>query len=378
MSVTSYSSSSYSDYSDQEEDLKSPSSPPPTRHDIIIAVSKALGYKSNDGGVCNGIATMGMLAAMVGEGGVFNARIEDINLLFHKHSQDPKAVATEINDDVVLLNTMLPFFELVELCQQPYLYPDLFEEGLKPIFQEDARSVESLLSLLSSNTIRDRGGLAEIARFSGVYYRDELIAYLRQLKEAIDSSSVKNPVGIKLGNTDHAISIVYDPKQKNWLFPESTELSIGRVEDDCIDDVISYQLMRGEPIIVSSQIYTFHGDTQLKIYLNTESFKKLHEPTSEKVHFLDSENNSWLTLACILDQKDIVRSLISPLTIDQRSLEHKLTPLHIAVMNRSLEVVKILVHASADVNLTDYKKRTPLDIALKNRDFEIVKVLISP
>lgn len=52
------------------------------------------------------------------------------------------------------------------------------------------------------------------------------------------------------------------------------------------------------------------------------------------------------------------------------------TPLTIAVRNKNLEIVKMLISNGADVTVKNNYEETALKIAIKNRDIEIVKILI--
>ena len=51
-------------------------------------------------------------------------------------------------------------------------------------------------------------------------------------------------------------------------------------------------------------------------------------------------------------------------------------PIHVAVNNGNLEMVRVLVENEADLNILEYRQRTPLHIAVEKDQLEIVQYLI--
>lgn len=52
------------------------------------------------------------------------------------------------------------------------------------------------------------------------------------------------------------------------------------------------------------------------------------------------------------------------------------TPLHHAVVNGSIEMMKMLIEAGADIDQRDMMGRTPLHLAAKNNNLDSVRVLL--
>lgn len=62
---------------------------------------------------------------------------------------------------------------------------------------------------------------------------------------------------------------------------------------------------------------------------------------------------------------------------DEVGLPIKLAPIHVAVLKKHYDIVKLLIDNKADVNITNEVEDTPLDLAIKVGDLEIVKLLIN-
>jgi len=52
------------------------------------------------------------------------------------------------------------------------------------------------------------------------------------------------------------------------------------------------------------------------------------------------------------------------------------TPLHIAVQNENIELIKVLLAGSSDFNVRNADGLTPLDLAIANNNVEIVRLLL--
>ena len=94
---------------------------------------------------------------------------------------------------------------------------------------------------------------------------------------------------------------------------------------------------------------------------------------------LADEINGWKAIhsAVYNDNIKLVKKILkkSKQDIDAKS-KAGISPLHIAVKNRDLEIVKILVENGADIDIQDNNGLTPLHYAIGQRRFKIVKYLI--
>ena len=116
--------------------------------------------------------------------------------------------------------------------------------------------------------------------------------------------------------------------------------------------------------------------------LNLEEFKKLVDQLDDetlKVFFssYDDNGNTLLHRLCIKNAIDIVEFLISK-RIDLNIKEHKdsMTPIHISCINKSYEMLNILIKNGADLNQQSKKGLTVLHLACSMKDDLLVKVLI--
>ncbi len=91
------------------------------------------------------------------------------------------------------------------------------------------------------------------------------------------------------------------------------------------------------------------------------------------------EANGWNALhyAVFNDNFKLAKKLIEKnhLNIDSKS-KAGISPLHIAVKNRDLKMVKFLLKEGADIDIQDNNGLTPLHYAIGQRRFKIVKYLV--
>ena len=91
------------------------------------------------------------------------------------------------------------------------------------------------------------------------------------------------------------------------------------------------------------------------------------------------EVNGWSALheAVYSDNAKLVKRILKEgdFDIDAKS-KAGISPLHIAVKNRNLEIVRILVRNEANIDIQDGNGLTPLHYAVGQRRYEIVKYLI--
>ncbi len=89
--------------------------------------------------------------------------------------------------------------------------------------------------------------------------------------------------------------------------------------------------------------------------------------------------NGWnrLHYAVFNDDFNLTKKLIEKdhIDIDSKS-KAGISPLHIAVKNRDLPMVKLLLKEGADIDIQDNNGLTPLHYAIGQRRFEIVKYLV--
>ncbi len=91
------------------------------------------------------------------------------------------------------------------------------------------------------------------------------------------------------------------------------------------------------------------------------------------------EVNGWNALhyAVYNDNLNLAKKLIEKNHFDvNKKSKAGISPLHIAVKNRDLPMVKLLLKEGADINIQDNNGLTPLHYAVGQRRFKIVKYLV--
>ncbi|ARE67243.1 SWPV2-ORF024 [Shearwaterpox virus] len=83
-----------------------------------------------------------------------------------------------------------------------------------------------------------------------------------------------------------------------------------------------------------------------------------------------------LCLAAYLNKVNLVKLLLAHSADVDISNTDRLTPLHIAVSNKNLTMVKLLLNKGADTDLLDNMGRTPLMIAVQSGNIEICSTLL--
>lgn len=88
------------------------------------------------------------------------------------------------------------------------------------------------------------------------------------------------------------------------------------------------------------------------------------------------EGHSPLTLAAKLDLNNIVKALVE----NYSNLNYQIplngnTALHFAVLNRNLEIVKILINSKANFEIKNKENKTPYNLALEHSLIDIYKYL---
>ena len=191
-------------------------------HGDLIKYMQRFGYRSNKLGVCFGVIVMGVQAILTHELKKFDNRL--------------KLMKEDLASNYQLLSMreryqheIIPFIEGIELYLQAQLYMDLFEKGKNPY-----QNPSQIAPLVNSIKMEKEGGLAECASFSGVYNKKELIEYFGLLRESVESADplYNEPATFILRNINHAISVSYDPIEKEWIYIDANKLALRRIYNE--------------------------------------------------------------------------------------------------------------------------------------------------
>ncbi|MCW8397281.1 hypothetical protein OQJ26_00545 [Legionella sp. PATHC038] len=146
-----------------------------SKHGQLISLMRVLGYTSDEDGICNGYAYMGMQAVFANELDVFKQRVDHLLNIplndFEKEAaiqfasrptggkETKETLLKKILEDYLeakdLLVDTLAFFDGIELTQQRRLYPHLFDSG-QNLEQGD------FIKFTIPQKIEDKGGIVAL------------------------------------------------------------------------------------------------------------------------------------------------------------------------------------------------------------------------
>lgn len=328
-------------------------------HTNLIQHMQKLGYKSNEWGICFGVAHMAMQAILAKEYTTFNERLTTINEKPDNPSTDIKA-----------------FFDGIELYHNSRYYTELN----KTLTTTDSQNADLALSLVQPTKLESEGGIECIDRFSGVYSNEELTAHFKIFRTALQNQpTLKSPTAFILKSTNHAITVGFDPIQNKWLLADAEDLPIKELSyDNAIALAVKYALngMISKASIFSTTIYATKNQKKAldQAFCEIESnqtWERIHTVTPEKAQLTDHGNTSWLLIA---NQFEIINQLLLEKANPNQQAENGLTPLRAALQNRDIAITKTLLEFGANPNIATKKGITPLMSAAYNNliDFFIL------
>mmetsp|Transcript_38738 Transcript_38738/g.28625 ORF Transcript_38738/g.28625 Transcript_38738/m.28625 type:complete len:203 (+) Transcript_38738:13-621(+) len=158
---------------------------------------------------------------------------------------------------------------------------------------------------------------------------------------------------------------VFKGESLNHLIPESYDVSFQDFQMEEYNDTMgNYKEVRGE----DGKYYIVQGGV-----LETEAQRKERERLEQELITFAEQGNATevATVLAALEAKELHSS------INTRGLDHW-TPLHFAVQENRIEVIKeLLRHKSINVNLSSSTQRTPLHLAAMKGSTEILRMLVS-
>lgn len=251
-------------------------------HYVLIDTLKALGCKSNEGGICHGIAYMGMQAMLSGEEGLntFNERINFITKMaaealqklqieptaeersavhtqLYKDHYDEKFAAWNMRAESVggftklfstlsedekkewdLLKSVEVFSQGIDLYFNPERFAD--DKNFKAIFsgnnQPTNANADVVMPFLYPTNLDKSGGIdlvkvgdtdCRTCRYFGSNM--ELSKYLSSVMQDL-TGKVNQMVSFTLTSGDHTISIGFNPVKQSYLFLDSNSLPVNETK----------------------------------------------------------------------------------------------------------------------------------------------------
>ncbi|MBS0627067.1 MAG: hypothetical protein JSS09_02525, partial [Verrucomicrobia bacterium] len=208
-------------------------------HDDLIMLSKALGYISDENGICFGIAHKGVEAILCDGIEAFDLRLKKAGQLLYDLKN--KLSKEDINETDVFeaLQTLdsgfhldlLAFFGGVELLQSGKKYVEWFpKKEASLLYQHETKDYVKIISPLTMPIdLETKGGIVTLDKISGLYSKQELEEFFRDFKE---TTKLNKPIAFVITSLHHAISVGYDPAKKCWIFVDSNKILLRKIENE--------------------------------------------------------------------------------------------------------------------------------------------------
>lgn len=341
----------------------------------LIPTLVALGYKTNPAGLCFGVVYMGIQAILSGDIRSFDQRLEKIALL----------ISTQELLEIDKVD-LLAFFDGIELYSQACRYPHLFEDEVRPYIQNDPNLIKALFPLVVSNRLKKKGGIFQVAHFSGLYTKNELEKYFQSLKETCIEENTPS-FALQFSNAGHSIVVGYDPIEKNWIFINASKLSSIKYKDlnllaemvltAFLDKELEVCSWESSLVALSSTLFVSTGESsliqpQVTSWQNSLKFCEIHELSAAKAQLSDSLGYTWLALAAQSGDLEAVNNLIANGAEIDVIEPNGYTALELAAQNGHVKIVQVLLKAGSDLNIN----HKALVLASQNNHLEIVLALL--
>src|SRR5262249_38508443 len=129
-------------------------------------------------------------------------------------------IEQELSEDERLCMTIPVFLEGVTIHQKHDLY----------LHKDDEASTEQgdaiLATLTLPQALEKKGGISKLDTFSGIYQQEDLVKYFKSLRQILEEDTpFPHPMSFILASSNHAISVGYDPKKKNWVLINAMRIS---------------------------------------------------------------------------------------------------------------------------------------------------------
>ena len=355
----------------------------------LVNRMQALGYKSEEEGICFGVALMAMHAILANNLDRFNRRLEVIASIpleeFRKKIEEAQAAqlarhkasnkSHRLQDELIL--EIPAFFDGLELYQNSRDYPHILENKIR----DQSNNIKHVYRLISPDKLEYKK--IETTTFSGVYNLNNLIIYLDALKKLI--IHFDHPLALTLSSADHSITVGYNPAGQTWSFINSNSppsLYFPLQDTSLVAKKIMKAFYFATTSFVALETNVYADELDMKIFFglnNNPAWKKIHNPNDPS--FTVKQLTAWLGIATYINNINLIKLLLKNRADVNAAIVPSVgsTPLSFAVEYGHLEVVEILLNHGANPNIA-YKNDpqvTPLYFAIHNDFYEIVKCLIN-
>ena len=352
----------------------------------LFQLMRALGYTSDDGGICAGLAGMGGQAILAGDFKTFEERFERIGRLIQKYKEQGGDLQEKIQKDKVHLekdHDLMAFLDGIELYHQMHLYSNLSMGKMPTANAFVAKNLKKINAMGLSSKIQSEGGIISLGKITGFYTPNELIKYFELLKPLFMKEKT---LVLSLDCIDHRIEIGYDKKEDSWILVDALDLTKRKLKkNEDIANAVYESLLDPNQTSKYRAIVTHIQATrkdskalkkEIEILQSTKEFYAIHSLSPEKLDLINREETSFLDV--FLTEPNLAD--FEFLTLQKINLNTKTslgqTIIESATDNNNLEAVRLLLDKGADPNIANKKGYRPLDIAIKAENLQIAELLL--
>ena len=420
-----------------------------TFHQILMKLGNDLGYRENNDGVCVLYAEKAIDACLIGEYDVFNKRCIyianhylELPALLQRVKDETKAsvkpttffppIREEATSDTLrpilsdvrqLIFDVAAFIEQGELYQKPSLYRGVFGRQLSQM------QCQEISNYAQSERLAELGGRVCLASFIGVYSREELIHYIKQLNQLARVS--KHDFALSLHGDNHRIGLYYSHTEQSWLLIDVNQPLLPRMPTDAFvwlaENILgAFFDSKGGVTAFESKLFTTgqqasmmqehvnawgthhnitseHATriTERKVTLASLAARAGNAAVLEKIIELghaatfNQANNNGVTpthFAACFGQVEALRALMKPKTFDgalvvdfNQASNNGVTAIYLVAEYGHVEALRLLMglRAPDDKLIVDLKRAcnagvTPVLIAVQHNCVEALRALMEP
>lgn len=338
----------------------------------IVDRMQALGYISSQKGICFGIACMGAQMMLTDRIDTFNEYLQYIHSISSQQFRDVMNDTHE-GQDPLLKTNLLAFLDGIELYQQDYLYPHLYE--IKPKNQNFLRTS----SLVFSDNDKEHHNLIFAGQFSGFYTRNELISYFDELCVTASTTRSLEPFILTLSDIYHTIAVGYHVQKHRWIFIDGNQLPAKSVKhSETVADLVLRAFDR-DKVVFGTEIYGVESNKNalsacVDDWIDHTKWQKIHTVSTVKAITLANRFDiSWLYVAISQGNHKLVRILLIAGANPNYHPLDRLSPLQMAICLGFNRVVGLLLQAGANPDYnTSVLPHTPLCLASRENDLKSV------
>lgn len=316
-------------------------------------------------------------------------------------NQIENKIIPKLNQHEEDLLEMSTFFDSIDVIQQMFERQNLFESNKAMIFGDTIQ----LNTLTDSVALEKLGGTSNLDRFSTICNEGELVNYLTQFKDFIESKKMDIPIPFLISNEAHAIGVYYHYRSKKWYImnPDRFPTNMVETELDLVSDIANsfervtnvtefvtmivkdkLKIKTKDSFALSFECFTRGKDIEktkefFKVWKQTKEFEAFTKVTTEKALRKDTEGSTWLSIASSIGEEEVVKKILIELVKKKHPVDviskNQFYPLLIALYRGRKNVVELLLLCGANPNPI-YFMDPFIITAIRGRNLPMVEQLI--